>query len=120
MLGSQTSAVYLLDHATATLRLRAVHGPDVAQIARRIRLGMPASGLAALKCRPTACTDLRAAVRAARTLGTSTVLEDRSTYLNVAALGAAQSAFDSRELWRRRTRPSWPCPCWRTVSSVGR
>jgi two-component system nitrate/nitrite sensor histidine kinase NarX len=61
-LGSVTSAIYLLDDDSQMLELRAVHGPRVDQIADRIPVGTPTTGLAVRRLVPVAFTDQRAAV----------------------------------------------------------
>ena len=88
------------DQDQASLQVRAVQGTNVAQLARHIPVGVPATGLAARERRPVAFTDLRAAVRAALAPCTKAVFEEHSSYLNVARLGAPKDDDDGRELRR--------------------
>ena len=88
LLDSDAGAVYLLDeHDKTLLAVRAYRCLDADQLAAKVRLGSPATGLATQMHRPVAVRDLVDAMPDIQNLGPTTQLADRGHYLEVVKIG---------------------------------
>jgi signal transduction histidine kinase len=88
-LGGDGGAIYLRpDESDDLVALRAAYGLDADQVAPRLRVGTPVTGLAVLRRRPVACSDLVAALDESITRASDTRVEDLDSHLVVHRLGA--------------------------------
>src|SRR5438105_13621358 len=92
LLGSDGGAVYLVDEDDrAFLSVRASRDLDTEALAARLRLGSPATGLATLRRRPVAVSDLQAVLPELDHVSSETHLADRMSYLEVLKIGGPPS-----------------------------
>ena len=92
LLASDGGAAYLLDEDDRDfLSVRASRDLDTEELAARLRLGSPATGLATLRRRPVAVSDLLAALPELDHVSPETHLADRASYLEVLKIGGPPS-----------------------------
>ena len=88
-LGGAGGAVYLRAHPDdELLAVRAAYGLRVDQLAPRLRVGSPVTGLAVARRRPVACPDLLAALDETLARAADSRLQERGSHLLVRRFGA--------------------------------
>src|SRR5207244_13374381 len=83
LLGSDAGAIYLIEEeqGEAILKVGASRGLTADRVALRLRIGSPVTGLAVLKRRPVAFTDLRRALADNAAQDAELRVEDRGSHL---------------------------------------
>jgi signal transduction histidine kinase len=88
LLGNEAGAIYLKEHdEDTTLRVKASMGLRREQIAERVRIGSPTTGLAVKQVRTLVCSDLSKALGDESLSAADTQLEDFGSYARIVRLG---------------------------------